>query len=64
GMNDITAWLKQRYSQTFDAVYVPPGAGVVVHITQSLAMDYETKGRKVRYDVSEPVQHDTQEALD
>ncbi|MBE8597365.1 TIGR03752 family integrating conjugative element protein [Xenorhabdus sp. BG5] len=64
GMNDITEWLKQRYSQTFDAVYVPPGAGVVVHITQSLAMDYETKGRKVRYDFSEPVQHDTQEALD
>ncbi|WFQ79397.1 TIGR03752 family integrating conjugative element protein [Xenorhabdus sp. SF857] len=65
GMNDITEWLKQRYSQTFDAIYVPPGAGVVVHITQSLAMDYETKGRKVRYDVSEPVQHDnTQEALD
>ncbi|KMJ44876.1 bacterial conjugation TrbI-like family protein [Xenorhabdus khoisanae] len=64
GMNDITEWLKQRYSQTFDAVYVPPGAGVVVHITQSLAMDYETKGRKVRYNVSELVQHDTQEALD
>ncbi|KLU14330.1 MULTISPECIES: TIGR03752 family integrating conjugative element protein [Xenorhabdus] len=64
GMNDITEWLKQRYSQTFDAVYVPPGASVVVHITQSLAMDYETKGRKVRYDVSEPTQHDTQEALD
>ncbi|MGJ0577168.1 TIGR03752 family integrating conjugative element protein [Xenorhabdus bovienii] len=64
GMNDITEWLKQRYSQTFDAVYVPPGAGVVVHITQSLAMDYETKGRKVRYDFSEPAQHDTQEALD
>ncbi|QTL40344.1 TIGR03752 family integrating conjugative element protein [Xenorhabdus budapestensis] len=64
GMNDITEWLKQRYSQTFDAVYVPPGAGVVVHITQSLAMDYETKGRKVRYDFSEPAQHDIQEDLD
>ncbi|MDC9589552.1 TIGR03752 family integrating conjugative element protein [Xenorhabdus sp. XENO-10] len=64
GMNDITEWLKQRYSQTFDAVYVPPGAGVVVHITQSLAMDYETKGRKVRYDFSEPTQHDIQEDLD
>ncbi|MBD1228845.1 TIGR03752 family integrating conjugative element protein [Xenorhabdus griffiniae] len=64
GMNEMSEWLKQRYSQTFDAVYVPPGAGVVVHITQSLAMDYETKGRKVRYDFSEPTQHDTQDALD
>ncbi|WP_338803399.1 TIGR03752 family integrating conjugative element protein [Xenorhabdus griffiniae] len=65
GMNEMSEWLKQRYSQTFDAVYVPPGAGVVVHITQSLAMDYEPKGRKVRYDFSEPTQYDnTQEALD
>ncbi|MDC9606904.1 TIGR03752 family integrating conjugative element protein [Xenorhabdus griffiniae] len=65
GMKEMGEWLKQRYSQTFDAVYVPPGAGVVVHITQSLAMDYETKGRKVHYGVSEPAQYDTtQEALD
>ncbi|REF26448.1 integrating conjugative element protein (TIGR03752 family) [Xenorhabdus cabanillasii] len=64
GMNDMSEWLKQRYSQTFDAVYVPPGARVVVHITQRLAIDYETKGRKVRYGVSEPAQRDNQEALD
>ncbi|MBC8946553.1 TIGR03752 family integrating conjugative element protein [Xenorhabdus indica] len=64
GMNDITEWLKQRYSQTFDAVYVPPGAGVVVHITQSLAMDYETKGRKVHYGFSESTQYHHQDALD
>ncbi|MEQ1969288.1 TIGR03752 family integrating conjugative element protein [Xenorhabdus nematophila] len=64
GMNEMSEWLKQRYRQTFDAVYVPPGARVVVHITQSLALDYETKGRKVRYDVSEPTQSAIQEALD
>ncbi|MBD2781168.1 TIGR03752 family integrating conjugative element protein [Xenorhabdus szentirmaii] len=63
GMKDMSEWLKQRYSQTFDAVYVPPGARVVVHITQSLAIDYETTGRKVRYGVSEPAQYH-QEALD
>ncbi|OTA16790.1 integrating conjugative element protein [Xenorhabdus vietnamensis] len=64
GMNDITEWLKQRYSQTFDAVYVPPGARLVVHITQPLAIDYETTGRKVRYGFSEPTQSVTQEDLD
>ncbi|MDE9452487.1 TIGR03752 family integrating conjugative element protein [Xenorhabdus bovienii] len=64
GMNDLSEWLKQRYSQTFDAVYVPPGARVVVHITQRLAIDYETKGRKVRYGVRETAQRDNQEALD
>ncbi|MDE9536738.1 TIGR03752 family integrating conjugative element protein [Xenorhabdus bovienii] len=64
GMNDLSEWLRQRYSQIFDAVYVPPGARVVVHITQRLAIDYETKGRKVRYGVSETAQRDNQEALD
>lgn len=46
--------MKQRYGQTFDAVYVPPGANLAVHITQQLAIDYEDKGRKVRYDFSVP----------
>ncbi|MDE9487995.1 TIGR03752 family integrating conjugative element protein [Xenorhabdus bovienii] len=64
GMNDMSEWLRQRYSQTFDAVYVPPGARLVVHITQRLAIDYETKGRKVRYGVSEAAERDNQEALD
>ncbi|PHM24269.1 TIGR03752 family integrating conjugative element protein [Xenorhabdus innexi] len=63
GMKDMSDWLKQRYSQTFDAVYVPPGARVVVHISQSLAIDYETTGRKVRYGFSDTVQQH-QEALD
>ncbi|MBD2816393.1 TIGR03752 family integrating conjugative element protein, partial [Xenorhabdus sp. Flor] len=63
GMKDMSDWLRQRYSQTFDAVYVPPGARVVVHITQPLAIDYETKGRKVRYGFSEPAQQH-QDALD
>ncbi|MDE9544487.1 TIGR03752 family integrating conjugative element protein [Xenorhabdus bovienii] len=64
GMNDLSEWLRQRYSQTFDAVYVPPGARLVVHITQRLAIDYEVKGRKVRYGVSETAERDNQEALD
>ncbi|CDG16798.1 TIGR03752 family integrating conjugative element protein [Xenorhabdus doucetiae] len=64
GMNEMTDWLKQRYRQTFDAVYVPPGARLVVHITQSLAIDYAAKGRKVRDGLSEPAQHHHQEALD
>ncbi|PHM46588.1 TIGR03752 family integrating conjugative element protein [Xenorhabdus miraniensis] len=64
GMKDMSEWLRQRYSQTFDAIYVPPGAKLVVHITQSLAIDYETTGRKVRYGANEPIESDTQEALD
>lgn len=54
GMSEMTEWLKQRYGQTFDAVYVPPGTKLAVHITRQLAIDYEDDGRKVRYDFTLP----------
>lgn len=34
----------------FDAIYVPPGAPVAVHITRAIPIDYEAQGRKVKYD--------------
>ncbi|AHG20644.1 bacterial conjugation TrbI-like family protein [Chania multitudinisentens RB-25] len=51
GTNELAAWVKARYGQMFDAVYVPPGAKVAVHITRQIPIDYEEQGRKVRYDV-------------
>lgn len=51
GMKETTDWVRQRYGMTFDAVYVPPGKNVAVHITREIPIDYEIKGRKVRYDV-------------
>ncbi|MDR3430744.1 MAG: TIGR03752 family integrating conjugative element protein [Rouxiella aceris] len=52
GMRDTAEWVKARYGQTFDAIYVPPGMKVAVHITKQLTIDYEEKGRKVKYDFS------------
>ncbi|EPD0212084.1 TIGR03752 family integrating conjugative element protein, partial [Salmonella enterica] len=46
--------VKERYGQTFDAVYVPPGAQVAVHITRQLNIDYAEKGRRVKYDFTLP----------
>lgn len=54
GMSETTDWIKQRYGMTFDAIYVPPGARLAVHITRQLAIDYEDKGRRVRYDFTLP----------
>jgi integrating conjugative element protein (TIGR03752 family) len=54
GMNETTDWVKQRYGQTFDAIYVPPGVKLAVHITRQLAIDYDVNGRKVRYDFTLP----------
>lgn len=50
GVNDMSSWVNQLYGEAFAAVYVPPGKEVAIHITKQLAIDYETEGRKVRYD--------------
>ncbi|PTA87244.1 TIGR03752 family integrating conjugative element protein [Kosakonia sp. H7A] len=52
GMRETVDWVKARYGQTFDAIYVPPGKTVALHITRQLAINYEEKGRKVKYDFS------------
>ncbi|EKN4037991.1 TIGR03752 family integrating conjugative element protein [Yersinia enterocolitica] len=52
GMQETAQWVKARYGQTFDAIYVPPGIKVAVHITRQLTIDYEEQGRKVKYDFS------------
>lgn len=54
GMSETADWVKQRYGQTFDAIYVPPGARLAVHITRQLSIDYDENGRKVRYDFTVP----------
>ncbi|EGT5655748.1 TIGR03752 family integrating conjugative element protein [Citrobacter braakii] len=58
GTNELADWVKARYGQMFDAVYVPPGAQVAVHITRQIPIDYEEKGRKVKYDFDVSQQHE------
>lgn len=62
--DEITEWVKQRYGQTFDAIYVQPGAKLAVHITRELAIDYEDKGRRVRYDFTLPGEDGSTGGLD
>ena len=49
GLKETTDWFRQRYGQNFDAIYVPPGQSVAVHVTQELKIDYNPSGRKVKY---------------
>lgn len=49
GLSEMENWYRQRYGQMFDAVYVPPGQEVVVHIIADLEIDYDTGARKVKY---------------
>ncbi|EJX0634387.1 TIGR03752 family integrating conjugative element protein [Salmonella enterica] len=49
GLKESADWFKQRYGQMFDAIYVPPGHPVAIHITRQIPVDYEKQGRKVKY---------------
>lgn len=49
GISEMENWYRQRYGQMFDAIYVPPGQEVAVHITTDLEIDYDTGARKVKY---------------
>ncbi|WP_285374229.1 TIGR03752 family integrating conjugative element protein [Pseudomonas sp. lyk4-TYG-107] len=47
GVQDISQWVSKLYGQAFAAIYVEPGARVVVHIEEPLTLDYDAQGRKV-----------------
>lgn len=49
GLRETAEWFRQRYGQTFDAVYVPPGQELAVHIDKEIQIDYNRNGRKVKY---------------
>ncbi|SHN14365.1 integrating conjugative element protein, PFL_4705 family [Pseudomonas asturiensis] len=49
GVTDVSGWVNKLYGQAFAAIYVMPGAQVSLHIDQELEIDYELKGRKVKY---------------
>lgn len=64
GMNETADWVKQRYGQTFDAIYVPPGIKLSLHLTRALHIDYEEAGRLVRHEFTLPGSEMTTQGLD
>lgn len=49
GINEVTDWFDARQENSFDAIYVPPGTELAIHITEELKIDYDPKGRKVNH---------------
>ena len=47
---EVARWLRERQAQEYDAVYVPPGARVAVHVDEELRIDYDPAGRLVRHE--------------
>ena len=52
GSNEIAQWLIARQAQSFDAVFVPAGAELAIHVDRELIIDLDPKGRKLSYATS------------
>lgn len=49
GSEEIAKWLQERQSQSFDAVFVPAGTRVAIHVDRELPIDLDTTGRKLTH---------------
>lgn len=49
GINQWSRIIAERAAQAFDAVLVPPGQALTLHIQQSIPVDWAPEGRKVRH---------------
>ena len=49
GANEVADWLAERQAQNFDAVFVPAGASLVIHVDQELPIDLDPNARKLRH---------------
>ena len=48
-----SGWLAERQSQHFDAVFVPAGTPVAIHIERQLDIDHDPQGRRLDHGFSE-----------
>jgi integrating conjugative element protein (TIGR03752 family) len=52
GSNEIAQWLLERQAQNFDAVFVPAGAQIAIHVDRELSIDLEPNGRRLSHATS------------
>ena len=49
GSDEVAKWLLERQSQSFDAVFVPAGTRIAIHVDRELTIDLDLKGRKLNH---------------
>ncbi|MEX2123879.1 MAG: TIGR03752 family integrating conjugative element protein [Woeseia sp.] len=49
GGNEIAEWLLERQAQNFDAVFVPAGAELAIHVDRQLTIDLDPHGRRLNH---------------
>lgn len=50
GLQSTSDWLTKRAEQEFDAVLLPAGHRVAIHVEQELQINYDREGRKLNHD--------------
>ena len=50
GLRSTSDWLNQRAEQEFDAVLLPSGHRVAIHVEQEIQINYDRNGRKLKHD--------------
>jgi integrating conjugative element protein (TIGR03752 family) len=46
---EIAQWLQERQTQSFDAVFVPAGIELAIHVDHELPIDFHANGRKLHH---------------
>ncbi len=59
GSSEIAQWLLERQAQSFDAVFVPAGTELAIHVDRELSIDLDPHGRRLSYATSKtnPIAH-------
>ncbi|MCG8023937.1 MAG: TIGR03752 family integrating conjugative element protein [Candidatus Thiodiazotropha endolucinida] len=52
GSEEVAKWLQERQAQSFDAVFVPAGTRIAIHVDRELPIDLDTHGRKLSHEIS------------
>ncbi len=52
GSDELARWLHERQAQSFDAVFVPAGVELAIHVDQALNIDFQPDGRKLHHETN------------
>ncbi|WP_116365629.1 TIGR03752 family integrating conjugative element protein [Parahaliea mediterranea] len=52
GSDEVAKWLRERQAQSFDAVFVPAGVELAIHVDHELPIDFHSNGRKLHHETT------------
>lgn len=52
GSDEVSQWLRERQAQSFDAVFVPAGVELAIHVDHELPIDFHSNGRKLHHETN------------